>query len=474
MSAELSQIYTVPEIGNSSLQVQPHAILDGLAEVIPIGSLHEMAALGIREAVDTFRLKTEGMKVTDVDPDERDAKIIITESFSDEPTTKSGWRPHLVASYASEDPFRTANPLLTKAGMDLVNRTNEVIRHVQSCDPTNADPTLTYLNLNRSGHGKRSTVITEGLISADEGIAAWIKNLPDAEELSPVAHPWSDRGAIKAVMEQIETRSGKLILKPKIGNDGLPVVSYRPNSVRLSALVGGANDGLAVRERDAWERVVLPEFIDMQNIDGELRITSIGTGTGEPAMDTGLAMAERTEEKTLTVIGYDVNPASLAVAQYVAAKKAEKHNGRLSFVGRIANILTKEGLVEAISSTQPHIVEAIGFTEYVPSDAATSDSERKQREMMIRSGLLSAEEFIGTIYEHMPVGSVFMTGNMRNDSSQAPFVLHGLGWKGIIQRSTEEYMSIFERAGVPASAVNLYMPQPDKSSGVYNLVAIKK
>ena len=160
------------------------------------------------------------------------------------------------------------------------------------------------------------------------------------------------------------------------------------------------------------------------------------------------------------------------MATHIASQK--KSSGTLEFNPSIANLLTEEGIENAVAGTNAHIYEAIGFAEYMPSDVPATEMEQQQRERTRRIGYLSAEEFYGTIYKNMPHGSVLLTGNMRDDSPQASFVIDGLGWPGIIQRSTEDYLAILERAGIPAEAVELYIPDPQNSAAVYNLVAIKK
>jgi hypothetical protein len=110
----------------------------------------------------------------------------------------------------------------------------------------------------------------------------------------------------------------------------------------------------------------------------------------------------------------------------------------------------------------------------MPSDNAPDESERIQRAKMKRMGCMSAQDFYGKIYENMPKGSVLISGNMRNDSPQAPFVVDAIGWQGIIQRSTPDYLRILREAGIPGDAVELYTPDENDSAGVYNIVAITK
>ena len=361
-----------------------------------------------------------------------------------------GWKPVQTYIYKSIDPFQSANPKLVAATTSFIQTAM-----VQAAMLKNTkDPELTYLSINRSGKGKKQTLLTELVRSTDPGIDDWITNLPDAERLRPVASPHKNTPTI------IRTKDGKIV--------------EIPLTDALQALVGTAGDGRAVREREAWERIMVRDVIANTKLpDNKLVITSLGTGTGEPAMDTAIDAMQTVHgdaKYSIQVNGFDINPNSLAIAEHIAASKGDA----LHFVPGLANILSADGIKQVVAGTQANVYESIGFAEYVPSDDAPTEMERKQRETMKRAGCLSAQEFYGTIYEHMPKGSVLVTGNMRDDSPQASFVVEGLGWKGIIQRPTEDYLRILKGAEIPSEAVELYMPDPKDSAAVYNLVKITK
>lgn len=374
-----------------------------------------------------------------------------------EASTPTGWKPSRTFEYGSHDPFHDLNPELVKATTGLIETT---IAQAQNLRPTN-DPELTYLSTARSKRGKKMTLLTKSLTAIDPGLADWITHLPDAERLRPVAKPWSDEPTY--------------IFNPE-GTDGEDSLSAIPPTPAQQVLMGASGDGRAVREREAWERTMMLDAIRQADLkDGTLTITSLGTGTGEPAMDTSIDVMHTIFGESgykIVVNGFDVNPASLATATQIARNKTE--DGSLTFVPAMANLLSADGIEKAVGQTGADVYEAIGFAEYVPSDDAPTEMEREQRELMKKVGCLSAQEFYGAIYENMPKGSILLTGNMRDDSPQAQFVIDGLGWKGIIQRSTEDYMRILEQAGIPSEAVSLYMPDAENSAGVYNLVAIKK
>lgn len=425
-----------------------------LAEVVEIRNARVSAvASRIGNAVSQFMNVVEHTDIVDVPEAEREMEISFYREEPENYSTDNGWVPGSVTRFTSNHPFAKANPLLSEAADILVQ---EVIETTRGLGEHN-DPRLTYLDVNRSKGGRKTTVVTEALMGADDGLGDWIKHLPDATRIRPVSIPYKD---------------GTTIFVNENGD-----IEEKPNTPAMSALLGGSLDGRSVVEREAWERAVLRK-IDLPNIDsnGTLKITSLGTGTGEPAIDTGLAILNESttiRDKKLIVRGFDIDSKSLQVAEHIANSKVNPGIS-LEFDGKKANLLSRENLIDAVAGTQADVYEAIGLSEYIPSSKGTNDQEKKQRALMEHIGNMSAEEFFQTIYDNMPTGSVLLTGNMRKDSPQAEFVINGLGWKGIIQRSTEEYLGIFERAGIPNDAVNLYVPDPNNSGKVFNLVMIKK
>lgn len=388
--------------------------------------------------------------------EDRATTVSFEETAAEAFALPGGWQPASVKKYNSNDPWQNYNPELADATNRLIEATMAASRLASASG--SRDSTLTYFDSRRASGGKRATLITDALINMDAGIGSWVKGLPAAERLRVVAGPWSDNATV---------------IRDKEGN-----FEELPLDYALNAVVGGANDGLAVREREAWEHVMVKELVDSTRLDNNtLHITSLGTGTGEPAMDTGLAFVAGSEQGgTVVVNGFDINPNSLAIASYLVEQKQSalpSGKGNLVFNGAITNLLSEDGIAKALNSTQPKVVESIGFSEYVPSEYAPSAEEQQQRRLMERIGNMSAEQWYKTIYNNMPEGSVWLTGNMRTDSPQLEFVMQGLGWQGIIARGTEEYLAILQKAGIPGEAVNLFVPGED-SSGVYNLVAIKK
>jgi len=358
-------------------------------------------------------------------------------------------RPAVTRLYESSDPYHELNPCLVWATTDLIERTMAITRDLESSD----DASLAYLDVRRAR--KRPTVVTRTLAECDPGLGAWMKRLPAAECLQPAAHPWTD--------------AGMLIWD----GDAQRVREIAPTPA-LRALTGASNDGRAVRERAAWERMIVAAQVGERDLQGDtLRIVSLGTGTGEPALDAGLA-AMRDGAERVEVLGVDIDPDSLRIAEHLAhCKQALADPGALRFTACRANLLQEKHLARVVREGAAHLYEAIGFAEYVPSGNTTDPTERHMRERMARLGMLSAEGFYRTIYEHMPYGSTLLTGNMRDDSPHGRFVTSGIGWPSLILRSTERLVGVLGAAGIPGDAIRLYLPGPG-SAGVYNLVTVTK
>lgn len=412
------------------------------------------ATQAMHAAVKDFREQIENETFTNLDYDQRNTIPRFEPALLDTSDLPANWVPS-IRHYSSEDPFQKNNPSLTIAAKGLIASTIGVAYDVAFTN----DPTLTYEDLNRANGGKNATVITRALMSIDPATSRWITGLPRAEQLRPVAKPYIDGGAVTL-------------------DEDMGVFSTALGSKAFFAIVGGANDGWAVREREAVEKAIIADaFKDSAHKDS-LYVTSFGTGTGEPAMDTALqVMRNLGGAFNVVVNGIDINPVSLAIAQELAKNKAADLSAseELIFTGSSENILSIEGIKDALTKGKVDVLEAVGLAEYIPSDNATDPAEIVQREKMRRRGLISAEEFYRAIWEYMPKGAVFVSGNMRDDSPEARFVTDGLGWKGIIQRSTKDYLTILKNAGIPASAVTLYAPKANgASSGVYNMVSIQK
>jgi hypothetical protein len=418
------------------------------------GALGRLVAGTLARAARDFREAVRAHDVVNPPPPQRATTVRLHPLDPAPFALDDGWCPGEVHRYTSTDPFQDHNPELTAAAADLLDVIVDVCRTLRGTD----DPALTYLDARRAG--REPTVVTRALMDVDPGIGDWVRSIPRAESLRPVSHPWTDEEGTLLVGER-----GEVVAKP--------------STRALAALSGGAAEGRAVREREAWERAVLAAAVDGEATAGRrLCITSLGTGTGEPAMDMALSvMASRSSGAFEVVVnGFDLDGDSLRIAVHLAGRKrAGLADGqRLVFHDRRINLLDAGVLAAALATTRPQVVEAIGFAECVPSDEPRTAVERGQRERALRRGLVSAEGFHRTIYRGLTAGSVLLTGNMRDDSPQALYVTDGLGWKGIIQRSTEEYLAILRRAGIPGPAVTLYVPDPAGSSGVYNLVAVRR
>ncbi|NEA37538.1 hypothetical protein [Streptomyces sp. SID13031] len=424
------------------------------SEGAAVSELASWASEQVGIAGDRFRGTVDACDINEPSADKR---AITTRHLQIDPEPyrlPNGWIPQRVVAYGSTDPFIDNNPLVAAAASDFVA---EILKTTNRLATTN-EAVLTYLSSCRPRRGRRPTVVTKGLIDLDPGFGRWIQSLPDAEQLRVVAQPWSDTPTILH-----NKRDGGIV--------------ELPNSKFLRALTGGANDGWGVRERAAEEAEIIRSHL-AENAAmfrrGPLRIASVGSGTGEPMMDAAAAALLQefgtANSPMITVYGADLNPSSLAVAEHLASTRFTQ----LKFNSVRTNFLNKVDLRSFLSKARPHVVEMMGVAEYIPAEGARVETERRQRSLMRKVGLMSAEEFHATIYDSLTSGSIFVTGNMSTDSPEVDFVQHGLGWKGIIPRSTADYLRVLADAGIPGAAVELHVPNPGDSSGVYTMVSIKR
>lgn len=363
------------------------------------------------------------------------------------------WAPARTLRYSYSNPFAEINPELARSSRVLYSDVTAILRGVEAM-VGHGDGTLTYIKNGRGSRGgKRFTEITQSLANADLEINAWLRTLPNAECLRVVAHPWPETKTLK------------------LGEDG--EIVERPSSKLLRALVGG-EIGRDVIAREVWERAIMSKHLKQSVVaDGRLSITSIGTGTGEPIIDTGIQFLNDIKAGSpleLEINGFDVNPSALAVADRIAKEKTTE-KVTINFTGNVGNILDPEVLKKAIIDSRPEVVEMIGFAEYVPSVNPATQGESTQRDLMERMGNVSAEDFFRIIYENIPEGALILTGNMRDDGSQNSVVFDGFGWGGVIARDTETFLCILKNAGIPQEAVELYVPP---EGGHFNMVAIRK
>jgi hypothetical protein len=404
---------------------------------------------------DDFRRTIAGQKLAELTVHDYHRPALIEDANDvDESDFPTAWQP-AVKQYSYIDPFSEANPTHAFATTALIQGTQRVVSEVGASQ----DPQLAYLNLERAGGGRHDTVITKGLKSIDQASGLWIGGLPGAPFLRVVAKPYPD---------------GAVINSDKHGN-----ITVLPTSDALLSVVGGAKDGVAVRERAALQKSIIAHY--MAGRDGDtLSIVSFGSGTSEPVVDIAIElMQSRKQDFTVNVAGVDVSIPSLNVAHAIAnAKNAHLRPGQeVRFNGYSdRDGLTKNGIERALRRGEVDVVEAIGLLEYFPSENATNPHERTLYKMMMAGGegRISAETFFKAVWDNMPEGSIFITGNMRDDSEQASFVTHGLGWPGIIQRSTADYMHLIKDSGIPADAVTVFLPKKGHSSGVNNIIAIQK
>jgi hypothetical protein len=412
----------------------------------------EVALGELRAATEAFRNAVETIDPVDVDGQtEISWKQVDEKAYGD-----ASWRPRRVFEYSSVDPYWTANPELTAATNIWISSAMKITSQLKSFYPNN--PQLAYVNGKRANGGRRMTLPTQTIAGVDPVLGNWIETLPRAENLRPVAN----------------------IGAPLLVYDKERGIVKVPTSRALQALTGGSYDGRGVRERGAWESEIVKSIDPASLTEGKLVITSLGTGTGEPAADSGIGLARKYSAQYgplgVLVHGYDIKESSLKVATHIAEEKARALNGdvKLAFIPHLVQLHRPEELAQAVRDTRANVYEAIGLAEYMASQFATDPAERQIFELMQRVGGVSAEEFYKIVYDNMPEGSIFITGNMTSTSPQGAFVEDGIGWPGLIRRSDEKFLAVLRNTGIPGEAVDLFKPDPENSAASYNLVVIRK
>ncbi|HSX30153.1 MAG TPA: hypothetical protein VLE73_06355 [Candidatus Saccharimonadales bacterium] len=389
-----------------------------------------------------------------------------------------GWVPRSVKRYKTVDPWHEENPDIVKAVKKLTEDTVAMaedvrgdIRRMRAVGLSDGRD-LAYQDAHRNARGKRTTPITRALMDIDPErygtmddpmtMAEWIRRLPNAEGLYPVAHP--DGGMY-------------VLVDPKTG-----VVQHRPSTKALMALTLGSQNGRGVREREVLMEHSTREHLETEAMQkrihrkGAVWLTDLGSGTGDPGMRIGLSTAPLLgPDGKVIVNAYDNNPNSLAVAKHISAKLADEHpeGKRLRYYGHRSEFATESILRATVRWSRANVYQSAGFTEYTSSEQASTPEERQQRALMGRGGMVSAEDFHAIMYQEMPYGAIWNTGNMQ-PNEESKFVTDGLGWGYICIRGLYEYASILQRARIPGRAVDLYVPDPANSAAIYNYVGITR
>lgn len=168
---------------------------------------------------------------------------------------------------------------------------------------------------------------------------------------------------------------------------------------------------------------------------------SVAAGTGQPTFDAAIHLAKRPQ---ITLA--DINTETLEFAEQLAQARGIRKS-----VKTVQGDVTKSGVfADLLVSSQPDVVDMMGLVEYLDDETVTK---------LIRTFRLKA-----------PHGSILVFTNMRPTHPELQTHKRGLGWPGVIVRTTDAVTKCIENAGVKPGALEILLPDDN----VYALYCIKK
>lgn len=229
------------------------------------------------------------------------------------------------------------------------------------------------------------------------------------------------------------------------------------------------DDAIGIRSRAAVLRQLLRQEAKHE---GSLSVASLACGAAQPVLETMAQILSTEESADSTVTLVDLDRESLSMAVRLAEGYAISH--RVTTATR--NILGLDGIDidpnpdhRATGRTGYHVVEALGFLEYLPPENQESYTYRGVvDEKRSRAGAIA---FLRNAYDLVRPGGMLIFGNMLDEThKQLGFTLNTVQWPHIQPRSIEQILRIVESSGVNADHMDIYCP----TDGVYAVYAIRK
>lgn len=170
---------------------------------------------------------------------------------------------------------------------------------------------------------------------------------------------------------------------------------------------------------------------------------SVACGTGQPTFDAAEIIGKPT---TFTLVDTDKR------ATQFAAKLSKEYGINQSDITTVHMNAIKESVALRMlaKERQPNVIDAMGIFEYLQPDDAI--------------GLLK------TLHDSLPSGGVLVFTNMLHSHPHLHLHQRGLGWPGVIQRSTTEMRQIITKAGIPPKSLTVMLPDDD----VYAIYGVTK
>lgn len=238
------------------------------------------------------------------------------------------------------------------------------------------------------------------------------------------------------------------------------------------------DDAVGIRGRAIAFKQLGINHLEGFKAGSKVKWLSLASGTAEPSILAAKHAGENSGVSVdLTVA--DIDGKSLRFVQ----NNANKHQ----FSGRVNTIRTNilaPNVREVIAqetgdSGQYHVVEAMGFEEYLPQEGDELAKYQEGDENAYGgSGLPQASEFTKRAWEMVKPGGVLMSGNMILQRPQFGFVFGIVDWPLINARSEESILRVYKEAGIlddPNAQVEMYrVRDANVGTHVYNIVKVTK
>lgn len=201
-------------------------------------------------------------------------------------------------------------------------------------------------------------------------------------------------------------------------------------------------DAAGLRSRATLLAALALDYITAEHRD-TIQWVSIAAGAGQH-VHAALQLLPQSVRSTVewTLVDIDPDIRNFAEALY---EKNELEIAKTEFVtGDIHDM----ALQQSLATLKPNIIDVIGLCDYLEDDV-----------------------FIGlfrTLYEQLASGSMLVCSNMNSARPHLAVHQRGVGWPGVIPRSTGEVVGLLRASGIPASAIMTYCPQ-DKVYIVYRI-----
>lgn len=175
------------------------------------------------------------------------------------------------------------------------------------------------------------------------------------------------------------------------------------------------------------------------------RWLSIASGTGQPTFD-----AARLLEGRVQFYLVDLDRDALEFARRLADEYGISDD---AITTARVDVTDRRAATKFFEETHPDVIEVMGLFEYLPDDKAIA--------------------LLATLRPILTHARVLVFTNMRPEHPHLHVHQRGLGWPGVIQRTTHEVLALLDSAGYQPGQVSVLLPDDDVYA-VYALVPSQK